>query len=56
VSISEEGLQLLAEIAAPLRDCHTQQLGHLPPADLEQLIQLLKAARQPHEPEGGGWK
>ena len=55
VSITEAGLDLLGEIAGPLRECHNRQLGHLPPADLEQLVALLKAARQPHEPNGGGW-
>ncbi|HJZ59800.1 MAG TPA: MarR family transcriptional regulator [Gemmataceae bacterium] len=56
VGITESGLALLDEIAGPLRDCHTRQLGHLPAADLQRLIALLKAARQPHEPDGSVWK
>jgi DNA-binding MarR family transcriptional regulator len=50
VEITDAGLALLARIAAPLRACHARQLGHLPPADLERLTELLKAARAPHEP------
>src|SRR5262245_20793103 len=56
VGITESGLALLDEIAGPLRDCHTRQLGHLAAADLQRLIALLKAARQPHEPDGSVWK
>ena len=50
VEVTDAGLALLARIAAPLRACHARQLGHLPPADLERLTDLLKAARAPHEP------
>ena len=49
VEATDAGLALLARIAAPLRACHARQLGHLPPADLERLTELLKAARAPHE-------
>jgi DNA-binding MarR family transcriptional regulator len=55
IGITESGLALLDAIAGPLRDCHARQLGHLPPADLQQLIRLLKAAREPHEPEDSPW-
>jgi DNA-binding MarR family transcriptional regulator len=56
VSITERGLALLNEIAEPLRACHAQQLGHLPPEDLAQLGALLRAARAPHENEDSTWR
>jgi len=55
VGATPAGLGLLDEIAAPLRDCHARQLGHLPAADLARLLALLKAARAPHEPDGSAW-
>jgi DNA-binding MarR family transcriptional regulator len=54
--ITESGLALLEQIAEPLRECHEQQLGHLSSADLKALVQLLRKARAPHEPEDGPWK
>lgn len=56
VGITEPGLALLDRIAGPLRACHARQLGHLSPAQLATLLALLKAARAPHEPDGGVWK
>lgn len=56
VGITEPGLSLVREIAEPLRRCHARQLGHLPAADLKKLVALLKAAREPHEPEGSLWR
>jgi DNA-binding MarR family transcriptional regulator len=56
VAIAEPGLKLLDEIAIPLRECHGRQLGHMSPADLDKLIELLQAVRAPHEPEGSVWK
>ena len=55
VGITAAGLALLRDIAQPLRDCHARQLGHLPAADLKKLNALLRAARRPHEDEGGNW-
>ena len=49
ISITSSGLGLLAEIAEPLQQCHTKQLGHLDKQDLEQLGSLLQRARKPHE-------
>ncbi len=46
VGITEQGLELLKELAEPLHDVHLQQLGHLHPDELQQLIQLLNKARQ----------
>lgn len=56
VGITEPGLALVEGIAEPLRACHARQLGHLPAADLKKLVALLKAAREPHEPDGSAWR
>lgn len=56
VAITPAGLTLLESIMEPLHECHRQQLGHLPAADLHQLVNLLRAARLPHEPSGSVWK
>jgi DNA-binding MarR family transcriptional regulator len=56
VALTEAGLALLDEIAAPLRECHERQLGHLPAGDLRRLGELLRAARAPHEEEDSPWK
>ncbi len=56
VGITPAGLNLLAEIAGPLRECHTRQLGHLAQADLEQFGKLLRAAREPHEDPDSAWR
>src|SRR5579862_1735320 len=56
VGITDKGLTLLRDIAAPLRDCHERQLGHLSPDELHRLNELLRAARAPHEREDGGWR
>ena len=53
VAITDAGLELLRDLAAPLRDCHTRQLGHLSAPQLRQLAELLRDARQPHEPPNG---
>src|SRR5437868_7115385 len=41
VGITEAGLALLREIAAPLRECHARQLGHLKEEELKRLAALL---------------
>lgn len=56
VGITPAGVALVDQIARPLRECHERQLGHLPPAALQQLTELLHAARQPHESDGSVWK
>lgn len=48
VEITRAGLDLLDELAAPVRDMHRRQLGHLDEANLRRLIALLKDARRPH--------
>jgi DNA-binding MarR family transcriptional regulator len=55
VGITAEGLVLLRQLDALVRDCHTRQLGHLAPDDLRSLIRLLQTARRPHEEPGSHW-
>lgn len=56
VKISAAGLALLEEMRAPIRDCHTQQLGHLTREELESLVDLLRSARLPHEDAESPWR
>lgn len=56
IAITPAGSALLDEIAAPLRECHARQLGHLSKGDLAQLVALLRAARAPHEPVDSAWR
>jgi DNA-binding MarR family transcriptional regulator len=49
VFITQAGLDLLADLAGAVQECHRRQLGHLAEEDLEALTELLKRARQPHE-------
>jgi DNA-binding MarR family transcriptional regulator len=55
VAVTDAGLALLARVAGPLRTCHARQLGHLTPAQLATLTELLQAARAPHEPSDSPW-
>lgn len=43
--ITPEGLRILAELDAPIRDLHRRQLRHLPGKQLRQLSLLLERAR-----------
>lgn len=56
VEATTSGLALLEKIAEPLRECHERQLGHLSSSDLTTLVQLLRKARGPHEPNDSPWK
>src|SRR4051812_8576406 len=56
VGITAAGIALLDEIADEVRACHARQLGHLAPDELGTLVELLRKARQPHEPEGSTWR
>lgn len=49
VSITRAGLALVARLAADVRRCGRDQLGHLPPKSLHDLIAILEQARAPHE-------
>ena len=55
IGITAEGIALLDELAGAVRDCHLRQLGHLAAAEMQTLVDLLKKAREPHEPEAGHW-
>jgi DNA-binding MarR family transcriptional regulator len=56
VGVTDAGLALLDELAAEVRDCHQRQVGHLDAAEMKALTDLLRKARQPHEPEGSDWR
>jgi DNA-binding MarR family transcriptional regulator len=56
IGVTAAGLALLREIAGPLRECHARQLGHMTAGDLRKLSSLLRAAREPHEPEESPWQ
>ncbi len=55
VAIAPAGLQLLEELSSQVREGHKRQLGHMTAHELKQLIELLQAARNPHEEEGSRW-
>lgn len=55
VKITTGGKKLLREIAQPLGESHAAQLGHLSSKELKQLCELLRKARQPHEPNDSNW-
>jgi len=48
LTITPAGLELLRELAEPVRQCNAAQLGHLSDEQKQQLIALLEAARRPH--------
>lgn len=56
VGITDAGLALLKQLEHPVRQCHENQLGHLPSAQLKSLVELLRASRQPHEEDGSAWQ
>jgi DNA-binding MarR family transcriptional regulator len=56
IGLTARGRELLAELDEEVRKCHSQQMGHLPPEQLAQLVALLKAARAPHEDTGSHWE
>ena len=56
VGITDAGLALLKQLEQPVRQCHENQLGHLPSAQLKSLVELLRASRKPHEEEGSPWQ
>lgn len=56
VGITAVGVALLDELQEPLRACHTRQLGHLTRGQLHDLIDLLRAARLPHETAESSWR
>ncbi|HEX3658327.1 MAG TPA: MarR family transcriptional regulator [Pirellulales bacterium] len=56
IGLTREGLALLDRLDESVRDCHSRQLGHLRAGQLRQLVELLRAARAPHETEESTWK
>jgi DNA-binding MarR family transcriptional regulator len=56
VGITDAGLALLDEMADEVRACHARQIGHLEPEELQTLVDLLRKARTPHEPEVSPWR
>jgi DNA-binding MarR family transcriptional regulator len=55
IGLTPEGRALLADLDSRVRECHARQLGHLSEEQLRQLIELLEAARAPHEESGSHW-
>jgi DNA-binding MarR family transcriptional regulator len=55
VGITAAGLELLDKLDGLVRQCHREQLGHLSPKSLSQLIALLDEARAPHESPDQPW-
>jgi DNA-binding MarR family transcriptional regulator len=43
--IAPDGLDLLAKLDEPMTEIHREQLGHLGPARLQELAELLQACR-----------
>jgi DNA-binding MarR family transcriptional regulator len=56
VGITDAGVELLDQLAAEVKACHARQLGHLSTTEMQQLVELLRKARQPHEAEESYWK
>jgi DNA-binding MarR family transcriptional regulator len=56
VGITTAGMMLLDDIADEVRTCHERQLGHLSQNELRTLVELLRKARTPHEPEDSSWR
>jgi DNA-binding MarR family transcriptional regulator len=53
VTVTPEGLDVLAKLDAPEAALHKQLIGHLSPDELRELIRLLEKARQPLEKGNG---
>lgn len=49
VGITSAGLELLAEMDDAVIEMHERQLGHLKKKEKDQLIDLLRIVRRPHE-------
>ncbi len=55
VAITDAGIELLDVMSLQVREMHHQQLGHLQRKEQEQLVRLLRNARQPHEDASCDW-
>jgi DNA-binding MarR family transcriptional regulator len=56
IGITPAGIALLDELAPAVRACHASQLGHLDIEQMTRLVDLLRLARDPHEPAGSEWR
>ena len=56
IGITDAGVALLDELAPAVRQCHESQLGHLDPQEMATLVELLRRARDPHEPAESHWR
>jgi DNA-binding MarR family transcriptional regulator len=56
IGITSAGIALLRQLREPLRQCHVRQFGHLSGKDLKAMLELLQAARRPHEEPDGDWQ
>lgn len=56
VGITPSGLAVLEALSQEVQACHERQLGHLSAAEMKSLVELLRKAREPHEPGGNGWR
>jgi DNA-binding MarR family transcriptional regulator len=55
IGLTPQGRELLVDLDIQVRDCHARQLGHLSEDQRRKLIELLEAARAPHEEPGSHW-
>ena len=55
VRLSRRGKELLKRMRKAIEEMHQQQLGHLTDQQTQQLIRLLKLARQPHDDASCSW-
>jgi DNA-binding MarR family transcriptional regulator len=56
VGITAAGIDLLDQLAPVVNQCHESQLGHLNPQEMATLVELLRRARDPHEPAESHWR
>jgi DNA-binding MarR family transcriptional regulator len=56
VGITKAGSALLDKLDGAIVDCHRRQLGHLSRAQVKALVDLLREARRPHEPDESPWR
>jgi DNA-binding MarR family transcriptional regulator len=56
IGITEAGIALLNDLAPAVAACHASQLGHLDEGQMATLVDLLRRARDPHEPDDSVWR
>ena len=55
IAITQQGLDLLDEMASDVQAMHKRQLGHLNRTEQRELTALLKRIREPHEDASCEW-